>query len=90
MKRLNSKFNAQIENDEPILDPIVNDVIPEFNPDIIHIWGSENPLGGLQKMTTIPCVIHIQGLLNPIVNKWYQLFSQYDIWRFSNIFRFSF
>lgn len=39
-------------------------IIEEFEPDLIHIHGTEGPFGQVINSTTIPCVISIQGLLN--------------------------
>lgn len=43
-------------------------VIDDFQPDIIHIWGSENPLGLVGDIAKCPVVLHIQGILNPYMN----------------------
>jgi glycosyltransferase involved in cell wall biosynthesis len=37
--------------------------IAEFQPDIIHVHGTENPYGLLAKYTDIPMVLSLQGLL---------------------------
>ncbi len=47
------------------------DVIKDFKPDLIHIFGSEREFGLLSKYTNIPLVIHIQGILNPYLNAMY-------------------
>ncbi len=49
----------------------IKNVIEEFNPDIIHIFGFENPLATIIGKTDIPIIIHIQGLLGPINNAFY-------------------
>lgn len=38
--------------------------IDDFNPDIIHIFGSELYMGLAVMVTDKPCVLHIQGLLS--------------------------
>lgn len=43
-------------------------IIEDFNPDIIHIFGSENDFGLICKHTDIPVVIHIQGCIPPYHN----------------------
>jgi glycosyltransferase involved in cell wall biosynthesis len=43
-------------------------IIDDFNPDIIHIFGSEQDFGLISSHTTIPVIIHIQGILNPYFN----------------------
>ncbi|MGX7689891.1 glycosyltransferase family 4 protein [Flectobacillus roseus] len=47
------------------------EVIDDFKPDIIHVFGSEMSAGLVSKFTKIPVVIHIQGILNPYLNAWY-------------------
>lgn len=39
-------------------------VVEDFNPDIIHIFGSEQCYGLITKYTDVPVVIHLQGILN--------------------------
>lgn len=41
------------------------DVVKDFKPDIIHVWGTEKYFGLIAKYTEVPVVLHIQGLLNP-------------------------
>ena len=46
-------------------------VIEDFKPDIIQIWGSEIHAGLIAKYTTIPVVLHIQGIINPYLQAWF-------------------
>jgi len=46
----------------------LNSIVLDFKPDIIHVFGSEMQFGLVRKITRIPVVLHIQGLINPIVN----------------------
>lgn len=43
-------------------------VVDDFKPDIIHIWGSERWFGLVWKITNIPVILHLQGLINPYIN----------------------
>lgn len=43
-------------------------IIDDFQPDIIHIWGSERHFGLIYKITNIPIVLHIQGIITPYFN----------------------
>jgi len=62
-------------------------VIKDFKPDIIHVFGTESSFGLLTFYTTIPVIIHIQGLLNSCYNAWYAPGSNvFDNLRFQNIF----
>ena len=46
-------------------------IIENFNPDIIHVFGTESNFGLLNKYTSIPIVIHLQGILNPYLNAYF-------------------
>lgn len=49
-----------IANDE--LAKRMNDYVNEFNPDLVHIWGSEHAHINTLKYLKYPNVVHIQGL----------------------------
>ena len=42
--------------------------IEDFKPDIIMVFGSEQPMGLIASLTDIPVVLHIQGILTPFLN----------------------
>lgn len=46
------------------LKPLVQKVIDDFKPDIIHCFGSEWPFGLIVRDIKIPVVIHMQGFAN--------------------------
>lgn len=46
-------------------------VISDFKPDIIHVFGSETVLGLVYRVTNIPILLHIQGILKPYDDAWY-------------------
>jgi glycosyltransferase involved in cell wall biosynthesis len=58
------------------------EVINDFKPDVIHIFGSEKSFGLITRQTNIPVIIHIQGLLNPCLNAYfppgYSYFNQLE------------
>lgn len=54
-------------------------IVQLFNPDIIHVHGTENTFGLIKKYTKIPVVISIQGVLNEIYKNYYNGFSVKDI-----------
>ena len=57
-------------------------VIRDFNPDVIHVFGSEKSFGLISTCTNIPVVIHLQGILNTVLNAYYAPGSnKYDIIR---------
>ena len=46
-------------------------VVNDFKPDLIHIFGIEQIFGLLKLYTKTPIVIHLQGLMNPILNAYF-------------------
>ncbi|WP_456379199.1 glycosyltransferase [Lutibacter sp.] len=51
--------------------PYLMDVINDFKPDVIHIFGTEGVFASIQPLTNIPVVIHLQGIINPYLNTYY-------------------
>lgn len=47
------------------------DVINDFKPSVIHIWGTEKNFGLICNHTKIPVVIHLQGIINPYLNAFF-------------------
>ena len=45
-------------------------VVDDYKPDVIHLFGTETGLGELVGQTKVPIIIHIQGLVNPILFNW--------------------
>lgn len=64
---LGGRLNASLAH-EKLTIPQFLEIVRDFNPDIIHIFGSENTFGLLSKYTNIPVVMHIQGVLSACVN----------------------
>ncbi|WP_458451832.1 glycosyltransferase family 4 protein [Alistipes finegoldii] len=64
-------------------------IIEDFQPDIIHVFGSEWCFGLVEKYTNIPVVIHMQGSLPPYANAafppGYNFFTQWRNSHFSPI-----
>ena len=58
------------DRDRQLLVSCMN-VIHDFKPDLIHIWGSEWCFGLLYQYTDIPIVIHMQGCWPPYRNASY-------------------
>lgn len=55
------------------------EIIEDYKPDLIQIFGSENYFGQLCKLTSVPVVIHIQGSMPPYLNAIYpQGMNRYD------------
>lgn len=62
IKKLRLMLNY--ENEWNFLRPLVQNVIDDFKPDIIHCFGSEWPFGLIALDIKIPIVIHMQGFAN--------------------------
>lgn len=45
--------------------------IKDFQPDIIHLFGTESPFACILGKTDKPVVVHLQGLLSPYCNAFY-------------------
>lgn len=52
---------------------LLKEVIEDFSPDIIHIFGTESNLGYIIGETDVPCVVHIQGILSTVLNVYFPL-----------------
>ena len=50
--------------------PGIQNVIEDFKPDIIQIFGTESGMGDIVGNTNVPTIIHLQGLINPYVLQW--------------------
>lgn len=62
------KDRESSELHEKIAIPPLLEIVKDFNPDIIHVFGSENIYGLLAKYVDIPLILHIQGILSPSFN----------------------
>lgn len=66
LQRQKDRFSSK-ELDDVILKKCIN-VIEDFNPDAIHVFGSEWCFGLVKEYTDIPVVIHMQGCWPPYRN----------------------
>lgn len=60
-------------------------VIDDFKPDIIHVFGSERYYGLVASETTVPVVLHIQGILNPYLNAFLPPAVNWNDYDFQNL-----
>lgn len=60
-------FGLLFKNDSVYIKKII-DIAKEYNPDLVQIWGSEHFYIETVKYLKCPCVVHIQGILNSVVN----------------------
>ncbi|NVO20121.1 MAG: glycosyltransferase family 4 protein [Bacteroidetes bacterium] len=80
-RKMFDRLSHRIVNEEYI--PEYLRIIQQFNPDIIHIFGTESDFGLINYKISIPCIIHIQGNLNVISHKWYSGISLFSLLRYS-------
>lgn len=65
---------SSIKVEEPLWDYYIerfHTIIERFNPDVVHVFGSELYTGLAVFSTTRPLVLHIQGILNTCYNALY-------------------
>lgn len=58
------------EQEKSQITEILN-VVNDFKPDLIHVFGTEKIFGLLNLHTKIPIIIHLQGLINPYLNAYF-------------------
>ena len=77
---LPSKKHVKNKND---LKNYYLEVINQFKPDIIHLWGTENLLPSqiFELKLDIPIILEIQGVIHPISNYVYSGLSIIDLFR---------
>ncbi len=91
-----SPFKAVLNNFKGVLndESFVNkyiEIINDFKPEVIHVFGSEGSFALVQEVTNIPVLIHLQGLINPYLNSYFPInYSRTDfllspIYFFKNI-----
>jgi glycosyltransferase involved in cell wall biosynthesis len=57
-------------DDAQLIDSYL-DVIEDFKPDIINVFGTEKNFGLISERTKVPVVIHLQGILTMLEKKWF-------------------
>jgi len=68
LKKWYNKLTHKLTDEE--IEEYLN-VIENFKPDIIQIFGTEFGFGKICKHTNVPIIIHVQGLVNPYLNAWF-------------------
>ena len=57
----------------------VDNIVDDFNPDIIQLFGLETGIGGLlSHITKYPVVVHIQGICVPCLENWFPKGFSYE------------
>ena len=67
------------------INSYIPEVVDDFNPDIIQIFGSENPFGLIVKDIKTPVVIHIQGYLFVWQRKWFSGITAWEQFRYARL-----
>lgn len=49
---------------------VMKDIVSDFHPDLIHVFGSERTWGMVATVTDVPVVLHLQGILNFLGGAW--------------------
>lgn len=69
LKKIQNKFFLKRKNENEL--NIYKAIISDFQPDLIHVFGSESNFGLIGENLKIPIVLHIQGVINPYLNAWF-------------------
>ena len=72
-QKIRSRFSLRLPDTN--VDGI-RKAIEDFQPDVIQVFGTEFGLGEIAAETAIPLIIHLQGLLNPIMQHGCHLVTQ--------------
>jgi glycosyltransferase involved in cell wall biosynthesis len=81
IKGLPARWGHMIEPEEEL--DLYLDIIRDFQPDLIHVFGSERSYGLISARSDIPVVLQIQGNLMVSCEKWFSGISFIDILRYS-------
>ena len=61
---------------------LYENIIKQFDPDIIHVFGSERSFGLIGNTCEKPVILQIQGNLTVYIEKWFAGVSYFDILRY--------
>jgi glycosyltransferase involved in cell wall biosynthesis len=59
------------------------EVVEDFKPDLIHIYGTENAFGEIVNRVNCPVVIDLQGVITGILPKWFSFITPNEAYRAS-------
>ncbi len=83
LKRWKNRFFDQLEDETYIAKYI--SVVDDFNPDLIHVYGTENSFGEIIPRVKQPVVIDLQGILTGILPKWFSCITPKEAYKFSSL-----
>ena len=84
LKRWYQRFRGKLEGKEFLSKYM--EIIQEYDPDLIHIFGTENSFSQIIYHTKKPVLVDIQGLLTHVTFKWFSHISKWDTIKYSSIF----
>lgn len=65
---------------EKLAIPAWVDIVNDFRPDIIQVFGSENIYGLIADHVSVPVVLHIQGILTTCLNAFLPPFVSWSMY----------
>lgn len=71
IQKIKEYYGGYKKQNPPILLNQLKEIIQDFQPDIIHLFGLENPMSTILGNTNKPVVVHLQGLLGPSDNAFF-------------------
>ena len=69
---------------EKLAIPALVNVVNDFNPDVIQVFGSENIYGLIAKYVSVPVVLHVQGILTTCLNSFLPPFVSWHMYIWQN------
>lgn len=70
---------------EKLAIPELINVVKDFNPDIIQVFGSENIYGLIANHVSIPVVLHVQGILTTCLNSFLPPFVSWQMYLWQSL-----
>lgn len=74
------RWRHQIEPSDEVL--VYENIVNEFHPDIIHVFGSERSFGLIGSVSNKPMILQIQGNLSVYTEKWFSGVTYWDVIRY--------
>jgi len=78
------RFRGALEG-QKFLDKYL-EIIKDYDPDLIHVFGTENSFGDIVTHTDKPVLVDIQGILSSIVQKWFSSITKREAYKYSTLF----
>lgn len=81
---INRAFSNFKDKDKNEIERVFS-IVRKINPDIIHVHGTEDNWGLIQKHTNIATVVSIQGLLSPYTEKYFSGIPKWETFWYEGI-----